>query len=173
MARHVQSTQNRNLVIFLEYLQKKMSQVLLYSIVRQNTQIFLEGPVTLVVACFILGIKIVTKIKKTTKQTILIIFSQFHGSGNWFGKCKKLLKVLANVFFKVCFLRCKIWDSSIPSQVLKIYWKVQNVAENDSFQSFSFIFKPLKLVWAMKNNCQIFNSCSNLCIFSTRKKFTK
>ena len=41
MVRHVQSTQNRKLVIFLQYLKKKVSQLLLCSIIMmQNIQIF-------------------------------------------------------------------------------------------------------------------------------------
>ena len=41
--RHIQSTQNRKLVMFLQYLKKKVSQ--LCSIVMQNIQIFYGGPV--------------------------------------------------------------------------------------------------------------------------------
>ena len=40
VARHIQSIQNRNLVMFLQYLKKKLSQLLLCSIVMQNIQIF-------------------------------------------------------------------------------------------------------------------------------------
>ena len=43
--RHIQSTQNRKLVMFLQYLKKKVSQLLLCSIVMQNIQIFYGGPV--------------------------------------------------------------------------------------------------------------------------------
>ena len=46
--RHVQSTQNRKVVIFLEYI-KKMSQLLLCFIVMQNIQISFGGPVMYVV----------------------------------------------------------------------------------------------------------------------------
>ena len=52
VARHVQSTQNRKLVIFLQYLKKKVLQLLLCSIVMQNIQIFYGGPVMFVVRCF-------------------------------------------------------------------------------------------------------------------------
>ena len=37
---YVQNTQNRKLVIFLQYLKKNMLQLLLCSIVMQNIQIF-------------------------------------------------------------------------------------------------------------------------------------
>ena len=40
VARRVQGTQNRKLVIFLRYLKKKLLPLLLSSIVRQNIQIF-------------------------------------------------------------------------------------------------------------------------------------
>ena len=40
VARRVQGTQNRKLVIFLRYLNKKLLPLLLSSIVRQNIQIF-------------------------------------------------------------------------------------------------------------------------------------
>ena len=56
LAGHVQSTQNRKLVIFLQHLKKKVSQLLLCSIVIQNNQIFYGGwggggPVMFVVTC--------------------------------------------------------------------------------------------------------------------------
>ena len=37
---HVQSTQNRKFVIFLQYIKKKVLQLLLRSVVMQNIQIF-------------------------------------------------------------------------------------------------------------------------------------
>ena len=40
VAKFVESTQNRNSVIFLEYAKKKEWQILLYTIVMQNIQIF-------------------------------------------------------------------------------------------------------------------------------------
>ena len=49
VTRHVQSTQNMMLVIFLQYLKKKLSQLLLSYIVMQNIQIFYGGPVMFVV----------------------------------------------------------------------------------------------------------------------------
>ena len=52
VARHVQSIQNRKLVIFLQYLKKKVVQLLLCSIVMQGIQIFYGGPVRFVVTCF-------------------------------------------------------------------------------------------------------------------------
>ena len=51
MARHVQSTQNRKLVIFLQYIKKKMSQLHMFSIVMENIQIFYGGPVMFVATC--------------------------------------------------------------------------------------------------------------------------
>ena len=51
-ARHGQSTQNRKLVIFLQYVKKKLLQLLLCFIVMQNIQIFYGGPVMFVVTCF-------------------------------------------------------------------------------------------------------------------------
>ena len=50
VARHV-SAQNRKLVIFLQYLKKKVLQLLLCSIIMQNIQIFYGGPVIFVVTC--------------------------------------------------------------------------------------------------------------------------
>ena len=52
VTRHVQSTENRKLVIFLQYIKKKVSQLLFYSIVIQSIQIFYEGLVMFVVTCF-------------------------------------------------------------------------------------------------------------------------
>ena len=49
VARHVHGTQNRKLVIFLQYINKKASQLLLCSIVMQNIRIFYGGPVMFVV----------------------------------------------------------------------------------------------------------------------------
>ena len=51
VARHVQSTQNKKLVIFLQYPKKKELQLLLRSIVMQHIQIFYGGPVMFVVTC--------------------------------------------------------------------------------------------------------------------------
>ena len=49
VARHVQSTRNKKLVIFLQYLKKKVEQLLLCSTVTQNIQLFYRGPVMFVV----------------------------------------------------------------------------------------------------------------------------
>ena len=49
MARHVQSNQNRKLVIFLQ----GVLQLLLCSIVIQNIQIFYRGRATFIVTCFL------------------------------------------------------------------------------------------------------------------------
>ena len=49
VARYVQSTQNRKLVIFLQ----RVLQLLLCSIVMQNIQIFYGGPATFIVTCFL------------------------------------------------------------------------------------------------------------------------
>ena len=51
VARHVQSTQNRKFKIFLQYLKKKVSQLLLCSVVMQIIQLFYGGLVMLVVTC--------------------------------------------------------------------------------------------------------------------------
>ena len=45
VARHVQSIQNRNLLIFLQHVKKTVLKLLLCSIVMENIQIFYEGPV--------------------------------------------------------------------------------------------------------------------------------
>ena len=52
VARHVQSNQNRKLVKFLQYIKKKVMQLLLHSIMMQNIQILYRVPVILVVPCF-------------------------------------------------------------------------------------------------------------------------
>ena len=52
VARHVQSTQKRKLVKFLQYIKKKVLQLLLCSIVMQKIQIFYGDPVMFVVVCF-------------------------------------------------------------------------------------------------------------------------
>ena len=52
VARNVQSTQNRKLVNVLQYVKKKVLQMLLCSIVMQNIQILYEVPAIFVVICF-------------------------------------------------------------------------------------------------------------------------
>ena len=52
VARHVQSTQNRKLEKFLQYIKEKVLQLLLCSIVMQNIKILYEVPVMFVVTCF-------------------------------------------------------------------------------------------------------------------------
>ena len=54
VASYVQSTQNRNLVIFLQDIKKKLSQLLLCSILMQNIQIFYGGQFMFVVT-FLIG----------------------------------------------------------------------------------------------------------------------
>ena len=51
VARHVQNTQNRKLVIFLQYFRKNVATALC-SIVMKNIQIFYRGPVMFIVTCF-------------------------------------------------------------------------------------------------------------------------
>ena len=51
VARHVQSTQ-RKLAIFLQFIKKKVSQLLLCSIEMQNIHIFYGDPAMFVVTCF-------------------------------------------------------------------------------------------------------------------------
>ena len=50
VARHVQISQNRKMVIFLQYI-KKSVKTAFFSTVMQNIQIFHGGPVMFVVAC--------------------------------------------------------------------------------------------------------------------------
>ena len=52
VSRHTQSIQNRKLVIFFQYLKKKLSRLLLCFIVMQNIQIFYGGPVMFVVTSY-------------------------------------------------------------------------------------------------------------------------
>ena len=52
-SRYVQSRQNRNLVIFLQYIKKKVSQLPLCSVVMQNIQIFYGGPVMFVLTLYL------------------------------------------------------------------------------------------------------------------------
>ena len=52
--KHVQSIQDRKFVMFLQYIKKKVPQLLLCSVVMQNIQIFYDGPVMFVVICFFL-----------------------------------------------------------------------------------------------------------------------
>ena len=51
-ARHIQRTLNKKLLIFLQYIKRKVSQLFLYPIVMQIIQIFYGGPVMFVVPCF-------------------------------------------------------------------------------------------------------------------------
>ena len=53
VAIHVHNTQNRKLVIFVQYIKKKVSELLLCSVVMQNIQIFYGGLVMFVVTSFI------------------------------------------------------------------------------------------------------------------------
>ena len=52
VAKHVQSTQNRKLVQFLQYIKKKVLQLLLCYILMQNIQILYGVPVMFVVTLF-------------------------------------------------------------------------------------------------------------------------
>ena len=52
VARHVQITQNRKLLIFLQYLKKKVSHLLLCSVEMENIHIFYGGPVMFLATCF-------------------------------------------------------------------------------------------------------------------------
>ena len=53
VVRHVQSIQNRKLVIFLQYVKKKVLKLHLCStLMQKNIQIFYGGPVLLVVTCY-------------------------------------------------------------------------------------------------------------------------
>ena len=49
MVKPVESTQNKRLVIFSQYIKTKVSQMLFCSIVMENIQIFYGGPVMFVV----------------------------------------------------------------------------------------------------------------------------
>ena len=51
VAKTVQSIQNRKLLIFLQYVKKKVSQVFSCSIVIQNIEIFYGDPVMFYVTC--------------------------------------------------------------------------------------------------------------------------
>ena len=53
VARYVQSTKNRKLAIFLQYIKKIVSQLLLCSIVMRNIQIFCGGQIMFLVTCFL------------------------------------------------------------------------------------------------------------------------
>ena len=52
VARHVESTQNRKLVIFLQSIKKKVLQLLWYYIAMQNIQICYGSPALFIVTCF-------------------------------------------------------------------------------------------------------------------------
>ena len=52
VARHVQNTQNRKLVIFLQYIRKIVATALCF-IVMQNIQIFCRDQVMFAVTCFL------------------------------------------------------------------------------------------------------------------------
>ena len=55
VARHIESTQNRKLVIFLQYDKKKVPQVLLYSLMMLSIQILDGGSFMFVVTCLLLS----------------------------------------------------------------------------------------------------------------------
>ena len=75
VARHIQSIQNRKLVIFLQYIKEKVSQLLLCSIVMQNIEIFYGGPVMFVVTCF--AWCFINVIKPEERNKISFFFSYF------------------------------------------------------------------------------------------------
>ena len=52
VVRQVQSAQNKKLIIFLQYIKRKVLQLLLCSILMQNIQIFYGRPIKFVVTCF-------------------------------------------------------------------------------------------------------------------------
>ena len=55
VAIHVQSTQNRKFVIFLQYIKEKVLQLLFCSIVMQNIQIFYGGSVDFVATFYVIS----------------------------------------------------------------------------------------------------------------------
>ena len=71
MARHVESAQNRNSIIFLQYIKKKVLQSLLCSVVMRNIQIFNGGPVMFVVVVLKL------LISSSYGMIILIVLSSY------------------------------------------------------------------------------------------------
>ena len=52
----------------------------------------------------------------------------------------------------------KIWNSSIPCQVLKIYYKMQKVTENDNFINFPALETGLGNEEQMSNSHQLLYS---------------
>ena len=76
---HVQSIQNRKLVIFLEHIKKNVSELFLCSIVMQKIQIFHGGPVMFIVTCLSLTLNVLTYplILGKTKTNGLITLSRY------------------------------------------------------------------------------------------------
>ena len=68
VARHIQSTQNRKLVMCLQYLKKKVSQLRLCSIVMQNIQIFFLGSSHVLCYLYILSSYNFEKLIQTLKD---------------------------------------------------------------------------------------------------------
>ena len=86
VARHVQSTQNWKLVIFLHFLKKNVLQLLLWSAVMQNIQMFYRDPVMFVVTCFFLVLHGVCPTSPPVslnliKHTIIVYYIYTHSYG--------------------------------------------------------------------------------------------
>ena len=105
VAKQVQSTQNRKLVIFFQYIKKKMSQLSQCSFVMQNIQIFYGGSVTFVVTCSNINYglllwhsstkKVQNKIKKIQERCLCVVLNNY--SSNY----SELLQRSGSVFLVV------------------------------------------------------------------------
>ena len=77
VARHVQNTENRKLVMFLQYIRKNVATAL-FSIVMQNIQIFYRGSVMFFVTCFSqIDVISIIEIEKKYLQSTWIFFYRF------------------------------------------------------------------------------------------------
>ena len=68
MVKPVESTQNKRLVIFLQYIKKKVSQMLFCSIVMENIQIFYVQSCLLLLFYFKIGTDTTMMLKKTSSN---------------------------------------------------------------------------------------------------------
>ena len=80
VANPVQGTQNRKLVVFLQYVETNMRQLLLCFIGMQIIQIFYEGPIMFFVTSYVISfrLEIATQFKKIEELCIIIFTIDVH-----------------------------------------------------------------------------------------------
>ena len=130
VTRYIQSTKNRKLVIFLQYIKKKVLQLLLCSIVMQNIQIVYGGPATFIVTCFLAQ---PDRRNFPPQRSNTIIKQQLCGEG-----LPSFLSLLQLMFFKKSMVYCS--KSTYALQTSQQKACIRHFDTNSSTQIFTRIY---------------------------------